>query len=280
MSLHSCREGLRHRPWRCALRTALGLLLLLALAASPVRALDIPAAPESRVNDYAGLLAAEARAELENKLAALERSGGPQVFVAIFQSLENESLEEFSIRLAEQWKAGGKTKDNGALILLFMKERRIRIEVGYGLEAQIPDVMAGRIIRDMQPYFRNNDYSGGLSRAADQIAALAGGSAVVTEERGRELTFPLHWVVYLVIFLFLRGIMPRRASSGFRIDGRGMQQNAIPWWLPYAAASTRRHPRGGMDLGGGGWGGFGGGGGGFSGGGGGSFGGGGASGGW
>lgn len=265
-------------------RAARGLCLLLLLwaQAGGALALDVPPVPAARVNDYAGLLAADARAALEDKLGSLEKSGGPQVFVAIFQSLENESLEDFSIRLAEQWKAGKKGKDNGALILLFMKERKIRIEVGYGLEGQIPDAMAGRIIRGMQPYFRNNDYSGGLGHAVEQIAALAGGSEIAEDESPVAPSFPWHWVAYVVIFLFLRAVMPRRPSSGFRIDRTGQRRNAIPWWLPLVIGSSRRRPGGGMGMGGGGWGGgFGGGGsGGFSGGGGGSFGGGGASGGW
>jgi uncharacterized protein len=85
------------------------------------------------VNDYAGVLDAAARGQLESRLAAGEGATGVQVVMAVFPSLEGESLEDFSIRLAEKWRVGDKRLDNGVIMLLFVRERRVRIEVGYGL---------------------------------------------------------------------------------------------------------------------------------------------------
>jgi uncharacterized protein len=259
------------------------------------KALEVPAAPASWVNDYAGLLPADERAQLDAKLAEADKQGTAQIFFAIFTSLENESLEDFAIRLAEKWKAGKKGKDNGILVLLFMKERRIRIEVGYGLESRIPDALAGRIIREMAPYFRQNDYFGGLSFAADRLIAAAGGIEVSREPQSspanprQDSSFP--WILGLLVFIFfLRAIIPRRPTSGFHLARRGLYHNSVPWWLPFMlsniASSSGGRSSSSSDGGGfgGGWGGGGGGSGGggsdFGGGGGGEFGGGGASGSW
>lgn len=252
------------------------LFLLPFFLFQTLQAAAIPPAPSSWVNDYAGLLAASEREELDAKLAAVEKQTGAQIFFAIFPTLENESLEDFSIRLAQQWKLGRRGRDNGVLLSLFMKERRIRIEVGYGLEEKIPDIVAGRIIRGMAPYFRQNDYSGGLNYAADELVALAGDAAApepLPSQRGNSFPWPVVLMLILIFSSFLRAGIPRRATSGFRIDRRGRYRNSIPWWLPLMVGSHRK----GGHFGGGGGGGFGGG---FGGGGGGRFGGGGASGGW
>ncbi len=272
---------IRHSPF------ALPFLLFFFFL-SVAHALEVPPAPTSWVNDYAGLLAASEREQLNEKLAAYERQTGGQIFIAIFPTLENEGLEDFSIHLAEKWKAGKKGKDNGILVLLFMKERRIRIEVGYGLEAKIPDVLAGRIVRELAPYFRQNDYSGGLNYAGDRLIALAGGTETSPPEpvpSGESNPFP--WLIaVLIFFFFLRAVIPRRPSSGFHIAGSGRYHNSIPWWLPFLLSSSSSRgggssgwssssSSGGFESGGGSFGGSD-----FGGGGGGSFGGGGASGSW
>jgi uncharacterized protein len=100
------------------------------------------------VNDYAGILGPADRERLESRIAERERATGAQVAVAIFPSLEGENLEDFAIRLAERWRVGQKGLDNGVILLVFEKDRKVRLEVGYGLEGAIPDAVAGQIIRE------------------------------------------------------------------------------------------------------------------------------------
>ncbi len=200
-----------------------------------------------------------------------------QIGVAIFPGLEGEALEDVTIRIAEAWKPGRAREDKGALIALFMEERKIRIEVGYGLEGQIPDGVAGRIIRDIiAPAFRERDYAGGLAGAADAIATRATGGTIVVPERARrdKAVRVGSGVAPLLSFLFLIGIL-LLASAGSRHRGLGRRgRRGIGPFIVFGGPGSRG---GGGGFFGGGGGGFGGGGGGFGGGG---FGGGGASGGW
>src|SRR5712691_8322550 len=141
------------------------LALLLCAAAVAWAALPIPPAPDRRINDYAGVLSSDERARLEDKLRAREQGSSNQVVVAIFRSLQGESLEDYSIRLAQAWRVGQKGLDNGVIFLIFVDDRKMRLEVGYGLEANLTDAIASSIIRNVvAPRFREG-------RLADGIAA-------------------------------------------------------------------------------------------------------------
>jgi uncharacterized protein len=229
------------------------------------------------VNDYAGVLGADARRQLESRLAAGEGATGAQVVIAVFPSLEGESLEDFSIRLAERWRVGDKRLDNGVILLVFVREHRVRIEVGYGLEPVLPDAAAAQIIReDLAPRFREQRYAAGLLAAADAIFARVPSRGAPPSPPHRAFGVSPWTLGMLVLFgiiglILLREAMGAGRSSGYTAGGRrgwSAGPTAPPiWW------------------GGGGWGGGGGGRGGDSGGGGftpggGSFGGGGASGEW
>src|SRR3989338_3221997 len=124
------------------------LLFILAFSTASAWALEVPAKPEGYVNDYAQLLSENSRSDLERTLAEFERATSNQIVVAIFPSLRGNSLEDFSIRLAEQWKIGTAKKDNGILLLVFRDDRQVRIEVGYGLEGALPDATADHLIRN------------------------------------------------------------------------------------------------------------------------------------
>jgi uncharacterized protein len=101
------------------------------------------------------------------------------VVVAVFRSLEGQSLEDFSIRLAQQWRIGQKSLDNGVILLVFVADRKVRLEVGYGLEPVIPDIVAGALIRDtLAPRFREQRYAAGIEAATDAIYARISGQAV------------------------------------------------------------------------------------------------------
>jgi uncharacterized protein len=228
------------------------------------------------VNDYAQLLSPDARQRLEQSLAAHEQAtNGAQMVVAIFPSLEGESLEDFGIRLAEKWRIGQKSLDNGVILLVFMKERRVRMEVGYGLEPVVPDAIASQIIREvMGPRFREGRYAEGIAAAADAVYARIE-KRDVTPARRRGSGISPFTLGMLAIFGVIGLLLAREAMSGARARGLGYTAGGRRGW---------NSPRGIVPpvfggWGGGGWRGGGGGGGGFSAGGG-SFGGGGASGSW
>jgi uncharacterized protein len=228
------------------------------------------------VNDYAGLLAPTDRQRLESRLAEGERATGAQVVVAIFRSLEGESLEDFSIRLAQQWRIGQKSLDNGVILLIFVDDRKMRLEVGYGLEPIIPDIVAGTLIREtLAPRFREQRYAAGIEAAADAIYARITGQGAGRpppppgRQRSNEVnpsTLLLMLLIFGVFGVAVLSAMRNSSRRGYTAGGRG--------WRSFPPIFY-----GGGGWGGGGWSGGGGGGGGFSGGGG-SFGGGGASGSW
>lgn len=238
------------------------------------------------MNDYARLLSPEAQQRLEQSLAGHEQSsGGAQMVIAIFPSLDGESLEDVGIRLAERWRIGQKSLDNGIILLVFVKERRVRMEVGYGLEPVVPDVIAAQIIREVVgPRFREQRYAEGLAAAVDAVyarieqpgAARGARPEVPKAPRGGLGVSPFT-LGMLAIFGVIGLLLAREAASSARASRHGYTAGGRRGW------SSRSGGVPPIFWGGGGWGGGsssgGGGGGGFSAGGG-SFGGGGASGQW
>jgi uncharacterized protein len=231
------------------------------------------------VSDYAGALSADGRARLEQVLAEGERATGAQVVVAIFPSLDGESLEDFSIRLAEKWRVGRKDLDDGAIVLVFVNDRKVRIEVGYGLEGAIPDVEASRIVREsIAPRFREGRYDAGLEAAARAIYALVESKAPAErrgQARGRGGSFPVLGVIGFVAILAVIAVMLLREAATTRGLSRGYTTSRSGWGVPpiiFFPGMGGRGRRDADDQGGGGFGGFSSGGG--------SFGGGGASGDW
>ena len=260
-----------------ALRRGTRIAACALVLALPASALEIPPAPKGRVSDYANLLSKDAVARIESKIAAHEAQSSDQIAVAIFPSLEGESLEDFSIELARQWKIGTKEHDNGVILLVFPEDRRTRLEVGYGLEGRLTDAISSRILRQiLTPRFREGDFDGGVEEAIDAVIRIIRGEyqAVPKEEpKGTQLGTILFWG-FILLFLFAMSRAPRKywSSMGGPLDGRRAGwsgRRSVPWWWG----------GGGGGFGGGGFGGGGFGGGGFGGGGGG-FGGGGASGRW
>jgi len=155
-------------------RLFLHILALLVFAASAL-ALEPPAL-RGHVNDYAALLSPSAVAQLEQQLQELEKSDSTQVVVLTVPSLEGDSLEDFSIRVAEKWRIGQQGVDNGVILLVSKAEHKIRIEVGRGLEGKLTDLISGRIIRsDMAPKFKANDFDGGVAAGVNSIIAVVRG---------------------------------------------------------------------------------------------------------
>jgi len=261
------RSGMTLRTSRllCSLAMMVGsIFFLFYFFSSLLFALEIPKRPEGYVSDYARMISASKRVKLEETLRQFEEKASNQVIVVTFPSLEGESLEDFSIRLAEAWKIGQKEKNNGVILLIFKNDRKVRIEVGYGLEGVLTDATSKLIIEnEIVPRFKQGKFDEGIEGAINAIMAATRG-----EYRVQSTSFPIDWnvvaalAVLLLILIYRFYGLVNMFSSNYTITGSGRRRS---YWS-------------GSGFGGGvSGGGFGGGG--FSGGGG-SFGGGGASGSW
>jgi len=208
--------------------------------------------------------------ELSGELESIYQSGGPQIGVLTVPTLDEQTIEERSIQVFDQWKIGKKGKDKGILILIAKKERKIRIEVGYGLEGDIPDARAKRIVEDlMLPLFRRGDFNSGVIIGIQQIAQLANVDLknIVPRKQRSDVVWLIFYLPLLFLILILDFLSKRKNGRVMKLRKRffGDQFGTRHWG-----------GGGGSSWGGGGGGGWGGG----WGGGGGSSGGGGASGGW
>ncbi len=260
----------------------------LLLFANSAFAQDLAAVPAltARVTDTAGLLKPDQRAALEAVLADYEQQKGTQIAVLTVPSTAPEVIEQYGIRVAEAWKIGRKGTADGVILIVAKDNpsdlRRLRIEVGKGVEGAIPDALAKRIINeDIAPHFRANDFYGGMVAGVSHIKSLLEGEALPPPKQrdatrtngssGFGIGLPLVFFLFIVVSGVLRSMGSRRV--GYLSGNRGLNSSIAPVILGGLLGSLAG--RGG----GGGFGGGGGGGGGFSGGGG-DFGGGGASGDW
>jgi uncharacterized protein len=251
---------------RSSTRLTLALLLSLCLGVAAL-ALNFPPLT-GRIVDQAQIIPHETRDVLELKLADLEAKSGIQLVIATVNSLEGQEIEPYANELFRYWKLGEKAKNNGVLLLVAPHERRVRIEVGYGLEGTLTDALSSVIISNaMTPRFKAGDFGGGIVRGVDDVITVLTTDASEWQKRPSlrldrtEQARPVNWVVLVAFIVFAVLLI---ASRTFRS-------------IIFASLLTR----GGGSYGGGGFsgGGFGTRGGGFSGGGG-SSGGGGASGRW
>lgn len=173
------------RPISTAALHSLVLLAILSLTqgASVARALDVPPLT-GRVMDLADMLQTETETWLNDYLAELERSDSTQVAVLTIPSLAGESLEEYSMRVAQAWGLGRRDFDNGALLLVARDDRAVRIEIGYGLEGALTDLLAGRIVdNDIVPHFIAGDFDGGVVAGVTSIAEAVRGEHQAPSDR-------------------------------------------------------------------------------------------------
>jgi uncharacterized protein len=291
-------------------------LFALWLCAAPVHAWEagsdglLPIPPlRERVTDLTGTLAPADAQALVAKLAAWEQQTGNQLAVLIVPTTKPEPIEAYSIRVADAWKIGRKGQDNGALLVVAKDDKKLRIEVGYGLEGVLTDATSRRIIAEtIAPFLRQNQFAQGINAGVDQIIAvvtkgepMAAKPAAKTPSRsGGGFPIEMLLIVVFVVVPVLGGVLRRIFGKGIGSTVGAGIVGAGAWVVAgsilvaviaavvaflvmlFAGAGSGLTRRGGgvwIPTGGGGWGGGGGGGGGFSGGGGG-FGGGGASGGW
>lgn len=147
---------------------------LLVLAAAALAQVAVP--PVARVIDLTGTLAPAERAALEQRLADFERAQGSQIAVLMLPSTQPEAIEQYGIRVAEQWRLGRQGVDDGVLLLIAKQDRRLRIEVGYGLEGAIPDAIAKRIVAEViTPHFRQDHYYAGIVAGVEQLMKVIQG---------------------------------------------------------------------------------------------------------
>lgn len=234
---------------------------------SQLIALEVPHL-KSMVNDYGDVLSSQEEMQLERLLRDAQTKTSSQIVLLTIKSLQGENLEDYSLRVADKWKLGQKEFDNGVLLLVAMQEKKIRIEVGYGIEPIITDAKSGFIIRNLiVPYFKKGDYAQGIANGLLAITGLITKEFEITDEqlaryqqqqkKGGSSQLPIGFIVFIIMMILM--------SFGRR--RRGGLITALFLGSMLGASGGRSS------------GGFGGGFGGFSGGGGG-FGGGGASGGW
>jgi uncharacterized protein len=204
---------------------------MLLPAAILVLALAVPPVPPGRVADYARLLAPAAASRIETRLAEHEARTGTQMVVAIFRSLGGEDLEDYSIRLAQQWRIGRKGLDDGVILLVFVDERRVRLEVGYGLEPVVPDAAAGRIIREViAPAFREQRYAEGIERAVEAVYARVGGEAEPAPAVPPPPRVPLVALVLVGVVVVI--VLMSMAAPGPRARRRGYTAGRNGWYAP------------------------------------------------
>lgn len=246
--------------WRIAYFACLVALLLWA---PPASALDVPPLT-GRVVDVGAVLAPEDEARISERLAAYERATGHQFAVLTVPTLDGDPVEDFSIRVVEAWKLGKKGEDDGLLLLLVVRDRKLRVEVGYGLEGSITDAVSARVIREaIAPRLRGGDYAGGIEAGLSELMRAAGGAEGLVPParddagrsgRGDAGGSRLHLLFFLLFFV-LPVLLPM-------LLGRGRRRGGVFFGGPFIGAGF-----GGRSGGGFGGGGFGGGGGGFGGGG-------------
>jgi uncharacterized protein len=258
--------------WASRSENAIHLLAAIAIlfAVSSRAAEVIPPKPDRYFNDYAGVVSKEAALRFNEQLAQFERETSDQIVVAVFPKMQSESdVADYAQRVAQAWGVGSKAQRNGVALLVFIADRKASIQVGYGLEGALPDIVAYDIrANHITPHFRNSDYEGGLAEGIDLICkAIRGeykGSGKTVAERHSSGGFSgvLPFIIFVVVLIIISRVIRKLGGYGYSSRGGG------PVFIPGGGGGWSS---GGGDSGGG-----------FSGfsGGGGSFGGGGSSGSW
>jgi len=243
-------------------RTA--LLIFIALLAINSRAAEvIPPKPDRYFNDYAGVVSKEAASRFNEQLAQFERETSDQVVVAVFPKMQSDSdIADYTQRVAQAWGVGQKERRNGVVLFVFIQDRKMFTQVGYGLEGSLPDATAFDITeRHIKPLFRTGNYDAGLATGIDLILkAIRGeykgsGKTVAEQHRGGGPFKLLPFLIFIIVLIIISRLTRRFGGYGYS-SGRGG-----PVFIPTGGGG------GGWSSGGGGFGGFSGGGGSFGGGG-------------
>jgi uncharacterized protein len=221
------------------------MLFALTLLLSAVAAADVGVPPlERRVTDLTSTLSADQAAALEQKLTAFEQRKGSQIAVLIVPTTEPEPIEQYSIRVAEQWKLGRKGVDDGALLLIARDDRALRIEVGYGLEGVLTDLMSKRIIEDIiVPRFKTGDFAGGIDAGVDAMIKVIDGEPLPPPQAWKapkvgveayQTLFVVGFILVVVVGGILRALLGRLPAATLIGGAIG----AIAWLLIASLAAA------------------------------------------
>ncbi|MGQ9694236.1 MAG: TPM domain-containing protein [Thermodesulfobacteriota bacterium] len=232
-----------------------GVGLLLALIMAEVWALEVPEKPAGWVTDLTGTLSREEIIKLNKKLAAFEKETTNQIVVLLIPFLKGDNLEDFSIRLAEKWKVGQKGKNNGVILLIVKNDRKMRIEVGYGLEGALPDALAGEIIRqEIAPRFRAGQFYQGIEAGLNAIMVATKGEYKRRAVASKKGNFSFWWpILFFIMFFGVGAVMHHLSKRRYYYSGgsRGWYAGGI-WGGGFSGGSFSE---GGFSGGGGGFGG-------------------------
>jgi len=234
----------------------LAFVILFAVAAQAAEV--IPPKPNRYFNDYASAVSKETALRFNEQLAQFERETSDQVLVAVWQTMPSRSsIEDFTQRTFQAWAVGQKGLNNGVVLFVFVKDRRVRIQPGYGLEGALPDILCDQIIRnEIAPHFRTEDYEGGLAAGIDAICKAIRGEykgtgKTATETRGKTgAPSFLFFIIFIIALIVISRIARRFGGYGYSSRGGG------PIFFPGGGGGG-----GWSSGGGGGFGGFSGGGG-------------------
>lgn len=205
--------------WLNHWKSAILLLIAISLLSLNVVAALAPVPPiNHRVTDLTQTLSAEQTNYLENKLTNFEREKGSQIAILLVPSTQPEDIAQYSIRVVDAWKLGRAKQDDGVLLLVAKDDRKVRIEVGYGLEGAIPDITAKRVIREIiSPNFKQGNVFGGLDQATSQIMALIDGEALPAPDRRSNVAGSIEQLLPLLLIggMVLGGILRAIFGSFF-----------------------------------------------------------------
>ncbi|TSA18366.1 MAG: hypothetical protein D4R74_01320, partial [Betaproteobacteria bacterium] len=215
------------------------LTLAFASAAGAADAVAVPVL-KARITDITGTLSSVQLASLETELRDFEQQKGSQIAVLILPSTQPESIEQYSIRVAEQWKVGRAKTGDGLILIVAKEDQRLRIEVGYGLEGAIPDVVAKRVIREvMAPHFLANDFYGGIRDGIQTLMKLIDGEKLPPPAKAAKVDdYESLFVVLLAVVIVAGGVLKAVLGRALGSAATGVAAGAIAWVLAGAIAAA------------------------------------------